>query len=424
MKILSRITLSFCMFLLILLAAIFIGCTRNQADPGPTSSQNAVAVIPSQTQGAQIIPSVSPSSPPPVPSPTRSQGLTGLKPKPTRTHHVTGLKPVSPAKKPSPHPSRAAQVTRPKPQKPVPRPTYVTYVPRPKPGPTDFRSAITITVQEQAGGACAKNVDLVLCIDVSGSMQPLIDMAKQKLWDIARDIRSFKEKPSLRIALISFGSQTADPDSGWVRVETDFTENLNLVYGKLANLKAGGEQEYVGKAILVAVNDLSWSRDAGTLRTVFVAGNESIHQDPRNAIPEVCKLAKEKDIIVNSIFCKILFETHDQEWAELARLGNGRYSAIEFTEKMYSSKSPTAFSTRMAREKPGFESFQGQLVGIIGDNDLLIKDSSLNGGTKTFKVDGKTRYVPPKWRPSPGGCVILYYDPAHPSKICEIEDAR
>ncbi len=78
----------------------------------------------------------------------------------------------------------------------------------------------------------------------------------------------------------------------------------------------------------------------------------------------------------------------------------------------------------MPTEKAGFTSFQGQIVGILNDSDLMVKDSSLGGGTKTFKVDNRTKYTPGAWRPSSGDLVILYYDPAHPSRIREIENAQ
>src|SRR5687767_7818107 len=51
----------------------------------------------------------------------------------------------------------------------------------------------------------AKTIDLVLCLDVSGSMNGLIDSAKHKLWDVVNDLAKIQPAPNLRVALYSYG---------------------------------------------------------------------------------------------------------------------------------------------------------------------------------------------------------------------------
>src|SRR4051794_21321828 len=77
------------------------------------------------------------------------------------------------------------------------------------------------------------NIDLVLCLDVSSSMNGLIQQAKSKLWDIVNEFARAEPTPRLRVALYSYGATRYDPQSGWVRREVEFTGDLDQVSAKL-----------------------------------------------------------------------------------------------------------------------------------------------------------------------------------------------
>ena len=49
-------------------------------------------------------------------------------------------------------------------------------------------------------------IDLVICLDTSGSMQGLIEAAKVKLWDIVNELARAKPKPHLRVGLYVYGT--------------------------------------------------------------------------------------------------------------------------------------------------------------------------------------------------------------------------
>ena len=66
----------------------------------------------------------------------------------------------------------------------------------------------------------AADVDVVICLDVSGSMNGLLDSARIKLWDIVNDLAKIKPTPNLRVGLYSYGGSTARgyaPAAGWVK---------------------------------------------------------------------------------------------------------------------------------------------------------------------------------------------------------------
>src|SRR5215207_10741279 len=77
--------------------------------------------------------------------------------------------------------------------------------------------------------AASKPVDVVLCLDTSGSMDGLIDSAKRKLWAIVNDLAKIDPAPTLRVALYSYGNNTYNATIGWVRKDLDLTNDLDEV---------------------------------------------------------------------------------------------------------------------------------------------------------------------------------------------------
>src|SRR5215475_3983003 len=99
----------------------------------------------------------------------------------------------------------------------------------------------------QADPPAKPTVDVVLCLDVSSSMNGLIDSAKIKLWDIVNDLGKAKPAPILRVGLYSYGHTTYDARKGWVRKDVDLTTDLDTVYQKLNALTIHGGEEYVAR---------------------------------------------------------------------------------------------------------------------------------------------------------------------------------
>jgi hypothetical protein len=185
-----------------------------------------------------------------------------------------------------------------------------------------------------------KYVDLVICLDTSNSMDGLIASAKQKLWDIVNEVSLLKPRPVLRVALFSYGNDGYDRNAGWVRLETDFTSDLDLVNEKLFGLKTYGGTEFVARVIADSLHKLSWSKDKGTLRMIFVAGNETAHQDKLVTIQSICTEATQRDVIVNAIFCGKVQEGERLGWKDVATKAGGSYFAIDQTSGTIVVKTP------------------------------------------------------------------------------------
>src|SRR5439155_9452667 len=101
-------------------------------------------------------------------------------------------------------------------------------------------SAGVSAAADAARPATVKNIDVVLCLDASNSMDGLIGSAKTKLWDIVNDLAKVKPTPNLRVGLYSYGNDGYDAKIGWIRKEVDLTNDLDTTDQKLNELTTNG----------------------------------------------------------------------------------------------------------------------------------------------------------------------------------------
>ena len=135
-----------------------------------------------------------------------------------------------------------------------------------------FWIAPSVPAQEPGGA-----VDLALCLDTSSSMSGPLDAARMQLWEIVNELALLEPTPRLRVALLSYGNPVNDPARGWVRLETPLTEDLDLVSQRLFDLTSDGGDEYVARAIKIAVEELEWSESDNALKMILIAGNEAAY---------------------------------------------------------------------------------------------------------------------------------------------------
>lgn len=186
-----------------------------------------------------------------------------------------------------------------------------------------------IAQKKQAPSGTFTHLDLVLALDTSSSMNGLIDGARQQLWDTVAQLGRMEPKPTLRVGLISYGNSGYDAASGWVRIDSDLTTDLDAIYQQLFALRTNGGDEYVARALQTATTRFAWSSEPGTRRMFIVAGNESADQDPKVSLKQAMLDAQALGIQVNSIYCGSESNRESTLWRALAIDGHGKYAAID-----------------------------------------------------------------------------------------------
>src|SRR5688572_12178135 len=168
--------------------------------------------------------------------------------------------------------------------------------------------------------APARNkVDVVFCVDRSGSMDRVIETAKRKIWTIVNEVAQQKPTPILRIGLIGYGS--ADRDIKFFPLSTD----LDKVYENLSTFRCDmGGDEWVGWALQQAVDRMEWAPERKALKMIFMVGNETAAQGRSEVLyTQTAPQAIKKDISVNAIYCGKPRTEEEKTWRELASLADG-----------------------------------------------------------------------------------------------------
>jgi len=175
----------------------------------------------------------------------------------------------------------------------------------------------------------SRAIDLVICLDVSGSMNGLINAARQNLWSIVNDMATLKPQPELRVALLTYGSPAYGANTGFVSIQTELTTDLDKVSEKLFALKTNGGKEYVARVVKRSLDDLDWSKDKRALKLIFVCGNEAATQDPEFDAMQLASTAISDGVLVNTIYCGNQQKPEAEGWRQVARLADGKFAAIE-----------------------------------------------------------------------------------------------
>ncbi len=186
------------------------------------------------------------------------------------------------------------------------------------------------------------SIQLALLLDTSGSMDGLIEQAKSQLWKIVNELATSKkdgQQIDLNVALYEYGKQSIPADEGYLRNIVPFTQDLDKISDELFKLKTNGGDEYCGKVILNAVDNLQWNKSNENLKIIFIAGNEPFTQgniDYKTA----CQKAVKKGIVVNTIFCGSFDEGIQTMWKDGADISDGKYMNIDHNAEIVHIDAP------------------------------------------------------------------------------------
>ena len=85
-----------------------------------------------------------------------------------------------------------------------------------------------------------RKIQLVILFDASNSMDGLLDQAKSKIWAIVNDASGLRYQgttPVLEIAMYDYGNSGISAADNYVRMQTNFTTDLDLISAKLFELR-------------------------------------------------------------------------------------------------------------------------------------------------------------------------------------------
>lgn len=185
---------------------------------------------------------------------------------------------------------------------------------------------------QSAAPAKGQTIMLALLLDTSNSMDGLIDQAKAQLWKIVNEVAAAKgadgNPPNIKIALYEYGNDGLSSEEGYIRQVSGLSEDLDVISEKLFALRTNGGNEFCGQVIYASLNQLAWSASNADLKMIFIAGNEEFAQG-NVSVDRASHVAKEKGVVVNTIYCGDLNSGISLGWKRGADLTGGTFMAIE-----------------------------------------------------------------------------------------------
>lgn len=174
-----------------------------------------------------------------------------------------------------------------------------------------------------------RDIEVVFVLDTTGSMGGLLEGAKNKIWHIANEIQNSQDNVNLKVGLVAY----RDRGDNYVTKHFPITSDIHSIYADLIEFQAGGggdSPEAVNQALNEAIKQQPWNDSHQTLRLVFLVGDAPPQMNYQDDVKymQTVKLAKQKDIIINTILAG-----NDQKtkkiWQEIAQNANGAFSQIE-----------------------------------------------------------------------------------------------
>ncbi|MFM9944123.1 MAG: hypothetical protein ACKVQB_02700 [Bacteroidia bacterium] len=192
-------------------------------------------------------------------------------------------------------------------------------------------SSTFLMAQTPNPDAQSKKIQVLICLDVSGSMSGLIDQAKDQLWNMVSILGKAKNPnyvPQIEIALYEYGRPGNGVNNGYVKRINGFSTDLDQVSKNLFALTIDGGDEFCGHVMYTALNELNWDTSAKSYKVIFIAGNEDFYQGSIS-YTKACALASKKGVIVNTIYCGDKMQGIREHWNLGGECGQGSFTNID-----------------------------------------------------------------------------------------------
>ena len=176
-------------------------------------------------------------------------------------------------------------------------------------------------------------IDVVFVIDISGSTGGILSSVRGKFWEIQNEITRLTPTPQYRIGIVCMGRPSFKKENNYVRIISDLTADIDAAaypFFQIKDVTAPGNY-FMGHALDVAVNDLSWSDDPEAIKLIFLAGNGKPSAGPGFRKP--VENAIEKGIVIHSLYFQTYSNLKEQsEWKTIAERTEGKFIIIGLKE--------------------------------------------------------------------------------------------
>lgn len=148
-----------------------------------------------------------------------------------------------------------------------------------------------------------KPLDIVFCLDLSGSTNGLLNDLRDHLWMIINQANNMEPKPFLRMGVVGFSRPSFGKENAYVKVLVPLTTNFDYLAEELYRLRPSIEKgdQIVAAALRASVMDMKWSERSDAVKLVFLVGNGMVSGTDHEYV-RYCEQARESNIVVHPVY--------------------------------------------------------------------------------------------------------------------------
>lgn len=197
--------------------------------------------------------------------------------------------------------------------------------------PGTSEKQLTGVSKTSAATVAQHKIQVAILLDVSNSMDGLIEQAKAQLWNMVSVMGKAtcdNIAPTIEISLYEYGRPTNNSREGYVKQLSKFTTDLDNLSKTLFSLKTNGGDEYCGHVMWSSLKELNWDTSSTNYKVIFIAGNEEFLQGDIT-YTKACAEATRKGVIVNTIYCGDKMQGIREHWNLAGECGKGSFTNID-----------------------------------------------------------------------------------------------
>lgn len=272
-------------------------------------------------------------------------------------------------------------------------------------GPSVKTFNTTESLPREIKASAQPKIQAAILLDVSGSMQGLIEQAKAQLWNMVSVMGRVKcdnGTPNIEIALYEYGRSDNEASAGYIKLISPFTTDLDKLSAKLFELKTNGGSEYCGQVIFRSLDELNWDTASSNYKVIFIAGNEDFLQGSIH-YTKACHDAQKKGVIVNTIYCGPREQGIREHWNLGGECGQGSYTNIDHNARMEEIPTPYDSVLFALNDRLNKTYIYFGASGQVAKNEQSRMDKanaevSVSAGLKRVKVKGHSNlYSNAQW---------------------------
>lgn len=187
-------------------------------------------------------------------------------------------------------------------------------------------AAESLPKQTEEGGGV---IDVVFVVDISGSTGGILTAVRSKFWQIQNELVRLDPVPQYRVGIVCMGRPSFKKENDYVSVVSDLTEDVDAAahpFFKIKDVTAPGNY-FMGHALDVAVNEISWSEEPNAIKLMFLVGNGKPSAGP--GVRKPLRDAKEKGITIHTLYFVTYNNQKEQgEWKAIAEETGGKFNTI------------------------------------------------------------------------------------------------